>query len=154
MVSVDNAAGDVAPRANRDAGAACGDHGAVVVEGDVAPLLKFKVFVNGDERLRHLADGDYVSAVGIDLGGDEFFGSVGERDDHDDGGDADDDAEQREDAAHLVGPEGLQCEPDAFNQFHESAFPCAAEGTRDMRSDNDCSGLECRDGVWGNGAVS
>ena len=112
-----------ASRAHGDAQPALGEDGPVVVEGDVAAFLEGKVLFDGDESLRHLADGDDAGAVGIDLGGDEVLCAVGERDHHDDRGHADDDAEQREDAAHLVGPEGLQGELDAFDQLHESRFP-------------------------------
>ena len=108
VVAVDNVAGALATSADRDAGAAIGEHGPVVVEGDVTALLKLEVFVEGDESLRHLADRDHVGAVGVDLGGDECFGAVGEGDHHDDRRDANDHAKQREDTAHLVGPQGLQ----------------------------------------------
>ena len=92
-------------RPHRYAGGAIGEDGFVIVEGDVFPLLEREILVHGDEGLRHFADRHHVRAIGLDLAGHKPLGPVGQGDDRDHGCNPDDHAQQREDRAHLVGPQ-------------------------------------------------
>ena len=74
------------------------------------------------EKDGRLGDGEGVRAVGLEnLLSDEHVGAVDQRHDRDDGRHADDDAEQREHRAELVGPQRLQRELESFSEFHERA---------------------------------
>ncbi len=67
VVAEDDGALGAAAGAYGDAGAAFINNGAVIVVGDVAAFLEGEVLVDGDEGLRHLADADDASAVGVDF---------------------------------------------------------------------------------------
>ena len=108
-------------RAHGNAGFAIGKDRPVIVVGDVFALLKLDILFDRDEGLRHPADGDHRRAIGVDLRRDKLLGAVGQRDHHDDRSHADDDPEQREDAAHLVGPQRLQREFEGLFEGH--GFP-------------------------------
>jgi hypothetical protein len=115
---VDDFAGRVALRADRDTESAIGEDGLVVVIGDVFPFLEFEEFVHRDEGLWHFTDGDNAGAVGIDFAGDELLGAVGQRDHGDNGRNTDDDAQKGEDAAELAGPKRLEGEFDGLSELH------------------------------------
>ena len=111
-----------------EAGADFGALGAAVADGfvvfhaeDLALLVAEVVFGREDDA-GHLSDGEDVGAVADELGADVGVGAVDQRDDHDDRGHAHHHADQREDGAQLVSPQGLERESKGLNQLHGSAF--------------------------------
>jgi len=115
---VDDFARGGAVSADGYAGLALGENCLVVVEGDVFSLLELEIFFDRVPDYGHLANGDDAGPVGVQLLGDEALGAIGQRDDGDDGRDADDYAQKREYRAELVGPEGLEGEFEGFGKQH------------------------------------
>ena len=72
------------------------------------------------------ADGDVVRAHALHAGGDGVRHAARHRHDSDDRADADDDAQHREQRAHLVGPQAVEGKLDVFKQQHpQRLLPCA-----------------------------
>jgi len=84
--------------------------------------IVLEVLFGGEDHARHAAHGKDIRAIGDDLGGDIGICAVDQRDDHDDRGHAHDYAEQREDGAHLAGPQGLQREFKGLRKCHDPAL--------------------------------
>ena len=78
--------------------------GFIVVPVKLFAFLKFEEVVDVGDDGGLIGDAENVRAEIEDLGGNVLIGAVDEADDGDDGGNADDHADKREDAAELVRP--------------------------------------------------
>ena len=97
------------------------------VDGEQVVLLRGEDLhgFHVDQALLH-GDGDVVDAQGGHRVGDGAGDRVAHAHDADDRADADDDAQHREQRAHLVGPQAVEGKLDVFKQQHpQHLLPCA-----------------------------
>ena len=90
----------------------------VVVVGDALALLEFEEVVDVGDDGRRLGDAENVGAEAEYSGGDVLVGAVNQADDGDDGGYANDHANEGQDAAQLVRPEAARGNSHSLLEVH------------------------------------